>query len=78
MNIKYRDQYRSLGIKIGYYRRLRGYTQEQLAELINKDPAYLGGIEAPNVERGISLDTLFDIAEVLKIPAYKFLIDDDE
>lgn len=78
MNIKYRDQYRSLGIKIGYYRRLRGYTQEQLAELINKDTSYLGGIEAPGVERGLSLDTLFDIADALKVPPYKLLIDDDE
>lgn len=78
MNIKYRDQYRSLGIKIGYYRRLRGFTQEQLAEKIGKETAYLGSVEAPNIERAISLDMLFDIADALEIPAYKFLIDDDE
>ena len=33
----FREKYRLLGLKIAYYRRKRGYTQEQLAELIDKN-----------------------------------------
>ncbi|MDE6785199.1 MAG: helix-turn-helix domain-containing protein, partial [Ruminococcus sp.] len=68
--------YRKMGLKINYYRRLKNLTQEQLAEMIDKSTSFLGAVEAPNVERTLSLDTLFDIAEALDIPPYKFLIDD--
>ena len=29
---EYRERYRALGLNIAYYRKLRGMTQEQLAE----------------------------------------------
>ena len=59
-------------MKISYYRKLRGLTQEKLAEMIDKNLAFIGAVEAPNINRTVSLDTLFDIAEVLDDPAYKF------
>lgn len=77
MKIEYENEYRQIGLKIAYYRKLRGYTQEQLAEIIDKAPAFIGHIEAPNINTGISLDTLFDIAAVLNVPAHKFLLFDD-
>lgn len=77
MNLKYESEYRQLGLKIAYYRKLRGLTQEQLAEKIDKSSAFIGHVEAPNVEKAISLDTLFDIAKVLDIPAHKFLLFED-
>ena len=77
MNIKYESEYRQLGLKIAYYRKLRGFTQEQLAEKIDKSAAFIGHVEAPNVDKAISLDTLFDIADALEVPAHKFLIFDD-
>jgi len=70
------DKHRTLGLKISYYRKLKGLTQEQLAEKINKNLAFIGAVEAPNVNRTISLDTLFDIAVALDIPPYKLLKDD--
>lgn len=70
--------YRRIGLKVNYYRRLRGLTQEQLSEIIGKDTTFLAGIEAPNVHRGLSLDTLFDIAAALDVAPYKFLFDDDK
>ena len=73
MKDQYLDKYRKMGLKISYYRKLKGLTQEQLAERIDKNLAFIGAVEAPNVNRTISLDTLFDIACVLGIPAYKFL-----
>ena len=77
MKLEYEQEYRQIGLKIAYYRKLRGYTQEQLADKIDKAPAFLGHIEAPNINTVVSLDTLFDIASVLNVPAHKFLLFDD-
>lgn len=76
MKAQHSERYRRIGLKISYYRKLRGLTQEQLAEKIDKNLAFLGAVEAPGIDRAISLDTLFDIAQALDVPAYKFLMDD--
>lgn len=74
MNPLYESEYMQLGLKIAYYRKLRGLTQEQLAEKIDCTPAFIGHVEAPNIRKAISMDTLFAIAKALNVPAYKFLI----
>lgn len=58
MKAKYSDMYLQLGLKIAYYRKLRGLTQEQLAEKLDKSPAFIGHVEAPNINKAVSLDTL--------------------
>ncbi len=73
----YKMNYIKLGLKISYYRKLCGMTQEELAEAIDKTTAHIGHIEAPNIPQPISLDTLFDISSVLSIPPYKLLDFDD-
>ena len=78
MKEKYAGSYLQLGLKISYYRKLRGLTQEQLAERVNLTPAFIGHVEAPNIKKAISLDTLFDIADALDVPAHKFLLFDPE
>jgi len=78
MKAAHKTKYRKLGLKISYYRKLNGLTQEQLAEKIDKNWAFIGAVEAPNIERAISLDTLFDIADTLGVPAYKFLNFDED
>ena len=65
----YERSYLQIGLKIAYYRKLRGLTQEQLAERIDRTPAFIGHVEAPNISKAVSLDTLFDIASVLEVPA---------
>lgn len=77
MNLQYESEYMQLGLKIAYYRKLRGLTQEQLAEKINRTPAFIGHVEAPNINKAVSLDTLFEISKILDVPAYKFLMFDD-
>ena len=72
------DKYRQLGLKISFYRKLRGMTQEQLAEKLSLSVAFIGHVEAPNINKAISLDTLFDIAEVLDVPVHRFLMFDDD
>ena len=72
----YLQKYKVIGLKIAYYRKLKGLTQEQHAEKIDKNLAFIGAVEAPNVNRTISIDTLFDISEALNTPAYKFFEED--
>ncbi len=74
----YENEYLKLGLKIAYYRKLRGLTQEQLAEKIDRTPAFIGHVEAPNINKAISLDTLFDISHVLDVPAHRFLMFDED
>lgn len=78
MKAVHQTKYRKLGLKISYYRKLKGMTQEQLAERIDKNLAFIGAVEAPNIDRTVSLDTLFDIADILEVPAYKFLDFDED
>lgn len=62
-----------IGLKIAYYRKLHGYTQEQLAEKVNLNPKYLSNIETLSVVQPISLKTLFAIADEFNVPPHKFL-----
>ena len=78
MKAEHTGKYLQLGLKISYYRKLRGLTQEQLAEQVGLTPAFIGHVEAPNIKKAVSLDTLFDIANALDIPAYKFLMFEED
>ena len=73
-----RDKFIELGYNIAYYRKHAGLTQEQLAERVGISRQHLGAIEAPNLVRPISLELLFNIADVLDIPAYRLLRFRDE
>lgn len=73
MKLQHLDKYKRLGLKISYYRKVKGMTQEQLAEELGKSLSFIGAVEAPNIDRTISLDTLFDISDVLEILASKLL-----
>jgi transcriptional regulator with XRE-family HTH domain len=72
-NDNFTMEFKKIGFKIAYYRKIKGYTQEQLSELMGASTSYVGAIEAPNMERTISLTTLFRIAKILDVPAFKLL-----
>lgn len=72
MKEQFKNEYLQLGLKIAYYRKLKGYTQESLAEKIDRSAAFIGHVEAPNINKSVSLDTLFSIAKALEVPVYKF------
>ncbi len=76
MNTEFSDKYITLGLKIAYYRRKAGYTQEYFAELIGKSVSFVGQVEGTGTVRGVSLETLFKIAQVLKISPSKLLEED--
>lgn len=73
MREDYLDYYKMIGLKVAYYRKLRGLTQEQLAEKMGVSTSFLGQIEAVNVFKPISLDTLFRISSALELPPHKLL-----
>ena len=76
MQTEFPEKYRILGLKIAYYRKRAGYTQEVFAEKINKSVNFLAQVEGTGTTRGVSLETLFKMAAVLQIPASKLLEDD--
>ena len=77
MNFEFRENYVKIGLKISYYRKLKALTQQQLAEILGCNVSFIGQIEAPNMYKAISLDTLFKIAKALEIPPYKLLYFED-
>jgi len=62
-----------IGLKVAYYRKLNGLTQEELAEKINLSSRYISKVETPSIVQPISLKTLFAIADVFTIPPQKLL-----
>ena len=76
MKTDYPERYITLGLKIAYYRKKRGYTQENLAEKVGISLNFLAQVEGTGTIRGISLETLFKIAGVLQVAPSKLLEDD--
>ena len=54
-----------------------GKLATRLAERLELSPAFIGHVEAPNINKAVSLDTLFDVAAALDVPPYKFLTFDE-
>jgi len=73
MQSEFSEYYKIVGLKVAYYRKLKGLTQEKLAEKMDVDTSFIGQIEATNIEKPISLTTLFRISKALDIPPHKFL-----
>lgn len=68
------EKYVQLGLNIAYFRKLRGYTQEELAEIVDISRSHLSAIEAPNIIKAFSIELLFNIADALQIDSYKLLV----
>ena len=64
---KNRDRFIQLWITISALRKLRGMSQEQLAEKANISRSHLSAIEAPEMVRALSMDTFYNIADALEI-----------
>ena len=64
---KNRDRFIQLGIAISALRKMRGLSQEQLAEKANVSRSHISSIEAPGIARPFSLEVFFNIADALDI-----------
>ena len=76
MRTEYSERYITMGLKIAYYRKKAGYTQEVFAEKIGKSVNFMSQVEGTGTVSGVSLETLFKMADVLGIPPSKLLEDD--
>lgn len=73
LDSQYKVNLIKIGLKISYYRKLQGITQEELAEACGLSTGYISQLEGPNCYFCPSIKTLFLISEVLNTPVYKFL-----
>lgn len=72
MKEKYAQHYKEIGLKIAYYRKLRGYSQMEFSEMIDVSRTHLSNIEAPKMQTSLSLDLLFKIADTLNVEIKDF------
>lgn len=63
------DKYKYLGLNIAYYRKERGISQSELAEMVNVSRTHMSRIETANC--AVSLDVVFDICDALDISPSK-------
>lgn len=71
MQTEFYDQFIRFGLRVQYYRKLRGLTQEAFADKIGKSWSFVAKVESPTRAFGVSMDTLFKIAEVLEVSVAK-------
>lgn len=71
MKTQYREKYIRFGLKVQYYRKLQGLTQEAFADKIGKSWSFVAKVESPTRAFGVSMETLFKIAEALEVPVSK-------
>ena len=75
MQTNYGQDYIKFGLKVQYYRKLRGLTQEAFADKVGISWSYLAKIESPTKAFGVSMEKLFAIAEALEVPVAKLFED---
>lgn len=76
MHTDYPERYKMMGLKIQYYRKKAGYTQDVFAEMVGISTNFLAQVEGTGTTRGVSLETLFKVADKLGIAPSKLLEDD--
>jgi len=67
------DRFIQLGIAVAALRKIRGLSQEDLAEKANIGRSHLANIESPNLAYNFTLNTLFNIADALDVPPEKLI-----
>ena len=64
-----REKYKYLGLNIAYFRKEKGLSQSQLAELVNISRTHMSRIETADC--AVSLDVVFDICDALCVKPSK-------
>lgn len=70
---RHSEKYATIGHNIAYYRKQQNLSQDGLADLVGISRQHIGAIEATNVNRKMSMDLFFDIAEVLGLEPEQLL-----
>lgn len=66
-------EFKRIGGKIAYFRKLKRYTQKDLATKANISVSYLSRIERGVYTKGIPVSTLIKISRALEISTDKLL-----
>ena len=67
VSFKNRDRFIQLGLAIATLRKIRGLSQEKLAEKAGISRSLVSIIEAPNMANGFSLESFYNIADALEV-----------
>lgn len=67
VSFKNHDRFIQLGIAISSLRKIRGLSQEKLAEMAGISRSLLSVIEAPNIAHCFSMEVFYNIADALDI-----------
>lgn len=67
VSFKNRDRFIQIGIAIATLRKLRGFSQEKLAEKAGISRSLVSAIEAPGIANCFSMEVFFDIADALDV-----------
>ena len=67
VNFKNRDRFIQIGIAISALRKMRGMSQDQLAEKSGVSRSHISAIEAPGMIRAFSMEAFFNIADALEV-----------
>ena len=73
MNPEYAKRLRDLGMQIARCRRKKGMTQMELAKKAGISRTHMSNIEAAGMEKGISLELLFCISDILEVSVEELL-----
>ena len=68
MESSLKERYRNLGLNIAYYRKLRGLSQEKLAEKADISRTHMSRVETADC--AVSLDVVFHLADALGVEPY--------
>ncbi len=73
MKKEYTERFRNLGMQIARYRRKKGMTQMDLAKKAGISRTHMSNIEAAGMNKGISIELLFCIADILEVSVEELL-----
>ena len=73
MKPEYTERFRRLGIQIARHRRRKGMTQMELAKKAGISRTHMSNIEAAGMDKGISMELLFCLADILEVPVEELL-----
>ncbi len=73
VEFKNRDRFIQLGIGISTLRKIKGLSQEKLAEEAHISRSLLSAIEAPGMAHSFSLEAFFNLADALEIDPWELI-----
>lgn len=65
-------EYVKIGCKVAYYRKMKKYTQKELAAKAKISVSYLSRIERGAYKHGVPISTFLQIAEALDVHISEF------